>query len=656
MRRSAILVLAIATCLFAFCSKQPEPAAFSVYPAKPEADHELMIDYRPSLSRSPLERAERIDLRVSFLSASGDLRSEEIPMTRQGDVWTVRFVPAERMPKVPVLFVAAFVNADDREVFDNNRGNPWVIPFYVKGRAAPGAHLQLSRLQWGETRLEGPVSMAADRKAAAASLDAARTADPKYPLLRPVDWTRKMRERRDDPIRLDSLKSAVRDEAGGFFAGWETWGAPKSGTIEFLGLFEAMSENALRDSLAAGLAARFPGDTAIATLAVESLANRRDWEGSAARLRAFLDANPGSPAAPTARGMLVSIYLRRLDAPERAGEIVQSGEPMETEQATAYAEWLAAQPGKLDEAEALFQRCVEEARAEKWSPSGPESQSEWAASHEWTIGRAMAGLADVLEKKERYGEAAVVLAELASVMSQAAEAGVFEDLARLYERAARPADALAAMERFAERAKPSEEARAIWRDLFAKARPNEDFERHAAAVADARRARLMSKLESRVLDWEAPDIRFEDKDGTTRSLSDFRGKVVLVDFWATWCGPCRRALPHVEAIAREMQGADFVVLPVNVWERETGDERRQAVAEKWRELGLTMPYFLDPDSGGDGETSAAARFQVSGIPTSFLLDREGRILFRTVGFGGESSDEELRAKIEFALKRSSPGA
>jgi thiol-disulfide isomerase/thioredoxin len=656
MRRSAILVLAIVSGLFVFCSKRPEPAAFSVYPAKPETDHELMIDYRPVLSRSPLQRAEKIDLRVSFLSASGDIRSEEIPMTRQEDVWTVRFVPSERMPKVPVLLVAAFVNADDRESFDNNRGNPWVVPFYVKGQPASSAHLQLSRLQWGEARLEGPVGMSSDRKTAAASLDAARAADPKNPLLGPVDWTRKMREWRDDPVRLDSLKSAVREEADGFFAGRETWGEPKTGTVAFLELLGAMNENALRDSLAVELAARFPRDTVIAMIAVESLVNRRDWEGSAARLRAFLEAHSNSPAAPRARGTLVSIYLRRIDAPELAGEIVQSGEPMETEQATAYAEWLAAQPGRLDEAESFFRRCVEEARAEEWSPSGPEARSEWAASHEWTIGRAMAGLADVLEKKERHGEAAGVLAELASVMSQAAEAGVFEDLARLCERAGRPADALAALERLAARAKPSEEALAAWRDLFAKARPNEDFEKHAAAFTDTRRALMMSRLENRVLDWEAPDIRVEDAEGATRALSDFRGKVVLVDFWATWCGPCRRALPHVEAIAREMQDAEFVVLPVNVWERETGDERRQAVAEKWKELGLAMPYYLDPDTDWDRETSAAARFQVSGIPTSFLLDREGRILFRTVGFGGESSDEDLRAKIEFALARSSPGA
>ncbi|MFH1680246.1 MAG: hypothetical protein ABIH26_06325, partial [Candidatus Eisenbacteria bacterium] len=150
MRRSAILVLAFVLSFTGSCSRSEEPAAFSVSPAEPEANEELTVEYRPEISRSPLQRSEKIELRVSLLTAAGDVRSEEIPMNRTGDAWTVRLVPGGRMAESPVVMVAAFVDAGDREIFDNNRGNPWVVLFRENGRPAPGAYLQLSRLQWGE--------------------------------------------------------------------------------------------------------------------------------------------------------------------------------------------------------------------------------------------------------------------------------------------------------------------------------------------------------------------------------------------------------------------------------------------------------------------------------------------------------------------------
>lgn len=111
-----------------------------------------------------------------------------------------------------------------------------------------------------------------------------------------------------------------------------------------------------------------------------------------------------------------------------------------------------------------------------------------------------------------------------------------------------------------------------------------------------------------------PAIAFTDGAGKSLSLADFRGRVVLVNFWATWCAPCVREMPSLDRLQARLGGPDFAVLDISL------DREGKAVVEPYfaknqlRHLGI----YLDPS----GE--AFRRWQGSGVPTSFLIDREGR--------------------------------
>jgi peroxiredoxin len=117
----------------------------------------------------------------------------------------------------------------------------------------------------------------------------------------------------------------------------------------------------------------------------------------------------------------------------------------------------------------------------------------------------------------------------------------------------------------------------------------------------------------------APDFTSTLLDGTTISLSDYRGKIVLVNFWATWCGPCRVEMPEFQRIYTERETDDFVVLAVNLMETP---EQIQAYAE---ELGLTFPIAFDPN----GEHNLL--FNVLAYPTTYVLDAEGIIRIKHAG-------------------------
>jgi peroxiredoxin len=117
----------------------------------------------------------------------------------------------------------------------------------------------------------------------------------------------------------------------------------------------------------------------------------------------------------------------------------------------------------------------------------------------------------------------------------------------------------------------------------------------------------------------APDFELQDLQGRTIRLSDYRGQVVLVNFWATWCGYCRTEFPEIQRAYERNQEAGLIVLAVNV------QDRRESVEAYAQELGLTFPVLLDPL----GRTSGS--YRARGLPTSYFIDPEGLIVRKQVG-------------------------
>ena len=119
----------------------------------------------------------------------------------------------------------------------------------------------------------------------------------------------------------------------------------------------------------------------------------------------------------------------------------------------------------------------------------------------------------------------------------------------------------------------------------------------------------------------APDFTVEMFDGKDIRLSELRGKVVLVNFWATWCPPCREELTRVQKdIIDRFAGQDFVFLPIS------RGEEYQTVATFRKRMGYNFPMGLDPDQ------RIFRRYATNYIPRNFLIDREGKVVLASIGY------------------------
>ena len=135
---------------------------------------------------------------------------------------------------------------------------------------------------------------------------------------------------------------------------------------------------------------------------------------------------------------------------------------------------------------------------------------------------------------------------------------------------------------------------------------------------------------------KAPDFSLKSVDGKTVKLSDYKNKVVLIDFWATWCPPCRKGIPDLIELQKEFK-KDFVVLGISVDTDTKGD-----VPGFIKDYGINYPVVY-------GDNSTAKLFGgVSGIPTSFLIDKKGNIVDKHVGLVPK---ETLAAGIKNLLKK-----
>ncbi|GAB3415927.1 TlpA family protein disulfide reductase [Niabella aquatica] len=216
--------------------------------------------------------------------------------------------------------------------------------------------------------------------------------------------------------------------------------------------------------------------------------------------------------------------------------------------------------------------------------------------------------------------------------------------ALLAEKILSPAKLVPELEKFVKDGKASDKIKEILKNQYVKKKKGDaGFDQYIANLEKEAHLKMIADLKKQILDQPAPQFTLSDLDGKKVSLADYKGKVVIVDFWATWCGPCIASFPGMKKMQEKYRdNPDVKFLFVDTWQKE---ENKEQNAKDF----ITKNNYNSFHVLMDNEDKVVKDYEVSGIPTKFIIGKDGRIKFQAVGFDGEDHlYKELPAMIELA--------
>lgn len=626
MRKISLIVLCVGFLCLSFCAQKEPPGRFSYFPQMPIPGEEITVQYDPE--GSSLEKAEEIYL-VAYSYTKGSPEAKDVLMTKKGKTWTATFSSDEKSRGILIKFV-------HEEDADNNEKNGYVIPLYDNtGSPVPGGLAGLAEAfsSWGRYFLdmEGDMALAFSYFEEEFGLHPELKREYLVPYLTAVASLK-----RENGIgiilnELDELsaQSDLTEEEYSLIVGWYT----RLNRTEKVQKYSAV----IRD--------KYPQGSFVQEERFREFYTTKNVDKKILLLEKFKKDFPESDFTSAMHMYVCFAYRDRGEYIRIKEYLEQNSEEVNWSLYNNLAWGMAEKDIELELARELAAKGVELAREERKNPKTEKpsyvTEREWKEQADIGLGMALDTHSFILLKLDRARDALPTLEE-AALLSKGKNLEINERYAETLVKSGSFEKAVEAIGKFIKEGHSTTKMEDLFKQAYLQHTGNEkEASEQLLKLKKVASEKTLAELKGKMLDSPAPDFVLEDLQGQSISLADLRGKIVIIDFWATWCRPCIESFPGMkQAVEKYRDNENVRFLFINSGER----------VEDWKKNAIDFmtknnyPFHVLLDT----ENKVITSFEVDGIPTKFVIDKKGKIRFKSVGFSGSTDQlvEELSQMIE----------
>jgi thiol-disulfide isomerase/thioredoxin/tetratricopeptide (TPR) repeat protein len=602
---------------------------FAVNPVQPKIGDRLTMTYDPQAPSAALKGAATAKAEAMLMFGADLPILVEVPLAKNGSVFTGTF---ELKNDAARLIIFRVVSGADQ---DNNGGNCWFTMVYGgDGKPLENACLQAGLFVGGNGIME--FKHEKNYPAAYAAFKQEKESYPSNWRVYTTEWSVMMRENKAEETKA-KIKAAL-DSYYDRFKGNE------DAVASALYWFDQTGQKDRGESLKKEIMEKNPKGPVAEGARRTAVYQERDAVKRADLLEKFLADFPQ-------KGMMLDNMLSTLVSsyasarqPEKALAAIDRMASPNPNMLNSIA-WGWIEKGEnLDQAVAIAKKGVDLA-SNPSSTARPSylSDQQWKEQSEYGLGMLLDTYAFGLYQQGKYAEAEKAFAESYRT-TKGEQPEITERLLMTYNRNGKFAETMTVGKQAIESGRSSDKVLEYFKEAYTKQSGSDrGFDEMIASAKMAGAKQVQEKVARSRVNKPAVQFALKDVEGKTIKLSDLKGKVVVVDFWATWCGPCKMSFPTLQKVYEKYKSHPQVAIyALDTWENVGGKEKEELVKKFLADNKYTFPVLYDE--------GMVDKYGVEGIPTKFIIDKKGEIAFKSVGFN--NADEmmsELTTQIDMLV-------